>query len=191
MAEIGEKRADRSLTVTANYWSHASGNRSLHGATLCCFSPRLAFSTTSASCIHQVAESLVKTCLSRTLWKITEHSHNQSWAHGWTASYDKVPSIQSLLKWRRTVLGMEKPQHLLLYKTEVPKQELTAGGGRKKSRDLHFPHLSIKSYHSPTFHNHCVTTKMEGEKKSLHLIKGSKWHREGKHGSLKRWKRKF
>lgn len=86
---------------------------------------------------------------------------------------------------------MEKPQHLLLYKTEVPWQELTAGGGREQSRDLHFPRLSIKSYHSPMFHNHCAITKMEGKKKSQHLIKGSKWYREGKHGSLKRWKREF
>lgn len=42
-------------------------------------------------------------------------------------------------------------------------QDLTAGGVREQSRDLHFPHLSIKSYHSPMFHNHCATTKMEGK----------------------------
>lgn len=53
----------------------------------------------------------------------------------------------------------------LAVQNRSPWQELTTGGGGKQSRDLHFPHLSIKSYHSPMFHNHCATTKMEGGKK--------------------------
>lgn len=67
MAEIGEKLADRSLTVTASYWSHAAGSEALPGATRYYFSPRLALSIMSTGCIHHVAVSLVETCLSSTL----------------------------------------------------------------------------------------------------------------------------
>lgn len=143
---------------------------------------------TQAGLIHNVyrVHPPCSCILSRNvLVKDTQHSQNLSRAHGWTASYDKVPSIKSPQKRRRIVLGMEKPQHLLLYKTEVPGRNwLQEDVGNKAEI-----YTSLTSLLNVTILPCFITTVQLlkwKEKKSLHLIKESKRYREGKHGSLKR-----
>lgn len=46
-------------------------------------------------------------------------------------------------------------------------------------------HLSVKISIPQTFHNYCANAKMEEKKKSLLLVKGTKWNREGEQGVLK------
>lgn len=84
------------------------------------------------------------------------------------------------------------PQHLSLCETETRSlwQELTAGGGGEQNRDLLFLTSLLKIPIPQMFHKHRAMAKME-EKRSLHVIKATKWNREGKQGRLKRWKKKL